>query len=367
MGWLVLFAALFLACSNGSNDNFKGVATLYGSGVASYRTALAWATATTLAGSVLALVFAAGLVRTFSAKGLVPDATAASHAFLGAVALAAAITVGIASIAGLPISTTHALTGGLLGAGLAAVGSKVNAAVLGTSFFLPLALSPIVAVALASIGFVAARATVRTLGIAKDSCVCVGAEQAVGVSAAGEAVATASLTAAVSSNAVCVRRYGGTVLGISADRALDWLHFASAGAVSFARGLNDTPKIVALLIAAKVLGAQVGIAAIAVTMAAGGILGARKVAETMSLKITALDPAPAFVANLNTAFLVLIASRFGLPVSTTHVSTGSLFGIGLITREARWKTIASILAAWLTTLPVAALLAALIFLLLARH
>ncbi len=64
-------------------------------------------------------------------------------------------------------------------------------------------------------------------------------------------------------------------------------------------------------------------------------------------------------ANLVTAFLVLVASRFGLPVSTTHVSCGALFGIGTVTRQARWKTIRTIIAAWVTTLPIAALLSGL--------
>src|SRR5438445_1254084 len=102
MTLLVVVAVLFLAWSNGSNDNFKGVATLYGSGTTTYRKALAWATVTTLAGSLLTLVLAAGLVKTFSAKGLVPESTAASPVFLGAAALAAALTVLIATVAGMP-------------------------------------------------------------------------------------------------------------------------------------------------------------------------------------------------------------------------------------------------------------------------
>lgn len=79
MSVILLLIVLFLAWSNGANDNFKGVATLYGSGTASYRKALAWATVTTLAGSLLTLVLAAGLVKTFSAKGLVPDLVASSR------------------------------------------------------------------------------------------------------------------------------------------------------------------------------------------------------------------------------------------------------------------------------------------------
>jgi PiT family inorganic phosphate transporter len=77
----------------------------------------------------------------------------------------------------------------------------------------------------------------------------------------------------------------------------------------------------------------------------------------MSRGITAMNPGQAFTANLATALLVLVASRFGLPVSTTHVSCGALFGIGLVTRQARWRTIGRILVAWVTTLPLAATLA----------
>lgn len=72
MALIVFAAVLLLAWSNGANDNFKGVATLYGSGTTTYRKALAWATLTTLAGSLLTLVLAAGLVKTFSGRGLVP-------------------------------------------------------------------------------------------------------------------------------------------------------------------------------------------------------------------------------------------------------------------------------------------------------
>lgn len=66
------FGVCFLAYSDGSNDNFKGVATLFGSDPTSYRRALAWATATTLAGAVCSIFLAETLVKNFSGKGLVP-------------------------------------------------------------------------------------------------------------------------------------------------------------------------------------------------------------------------------------------------------------------------------------------------------
>jgi PiT family inorganic phosphate transporter len=67
-------------------------------------------------------------------------------------------------------------------------------------------------------------------------------------------------------------------------------------------------------------------------------------------------------ANLVTAVLVIWASRWGLPVSTTHVSCGALFGIGAVAGQARWKAIGSIALAWVTTLPIAAGLAAGVYL-----
>jgi inorganic phosphate transporter, PiT family len=136
--------------------------------------------------------------------------------------------------------------------------------------------------------------------------------------------------------------------------------------VSFARGLSDTPKIVALLLLWKALDISWGFAAIALTMAIGGLLNARKVAETMSKKITVMNHGQGFTANLTTAILVVLASLFGLPVSTTHVSVGSLFGIGLTTGKANYPMISAIVFSWLVTLPTAAILAATTYWLTAR-
>src|SRR3954462_11736756 len=97
---VILLAVLALAYANGANDNFKGVATLFGSGTASYRTALVWATATTLAGSLCALLLAHGLIDTFKGKGLVPEAVTREGRFLLAVSLAAAGTVLLATRVG---------------------------------------------------------------------------------------------------------------------------------------------------------------------------------------------------------------------------------------------------------------------------
>ena len=109
-----------------------------------------------------------------------------------------------------------------------------------------------------------------------------------------------------------------------------------------------------------------GFLAVAVMMAVGGVLDARNVAETLGKKITGMNPGEGFAANVATALLVNIATFHSLPVSTTHVSVGSLVGIGIVTRKAHWKAVGQIVLSWLITLPCAALLAALVSLAMGR-
>ena len=93
---------------------------------------------------------------------------------------------------------------------------------------------------------------------------------------------------------------------------------------------------------------------VGVAMAIGGLISAKRVAETMSKKITRMNHGQGFSANLITGLIVIGASRLGLPVSTTHVSCGSLFGIGTATQQANWSVMGKILGAWMLTLPMAA-------------
>jgi PiT family inorganic phosphate transporter len=147
---------------------------------------------------------------------------------------------------------------------------------------------------------------------------------------------------------------------------MDTAHFVSAGIVSFARGLNDTPKMAALLLAVQMFDIRSGMILLALAIALGGVLGARRVAETMSHKITAMNHGQGFSANLATAILVISASVFGLPVSTTHVSVGALFGIGVTTRQADFRVVSGVLLSWLLTLPCAAIFAGAAYWLLMR-
>lgn len=351
---LLLGATLLLAFVNGANDNFKGVATLYGSGVLSYRMALVLAAGSTAAGSLASVALASGLAKAFSAKGLVPDAML-TPAFLAAVAIAAALTVLVATRFGLPVSTTHALVGGLAGAGFIAASQALTIAALGMAFALPLLVSPLLAVPLASAGYRAGRWGRQKLGIEAESCVCIG-EEWVPISSASASVAASSLTVSVGTTSQCEKRYVGRILGVSAQTVATAAHIASGSLVGFARGLNDTAKILGLIVGASALSPWLGTVAITAAMALGGMVAARRVGETLATKVTTMNPGQGLAGNLCTSLLVTGASWLGLPVSTTHVSTGSIFGIGAAGADLRWKTAAAILVAWVTTLPMAALL-----------
>jgi PiT family inorganic phosphate transporter len=295
-----------VALTNGANANFKGVASLYGSGTTTRRVALWWGTIATLAGSVASAFLAQGLLQSFSGKGLVADEVLRTPAFASSVAIGAAATSFLANRFGFPVSTTHALVGALVGAGLVS-DESVRLEALGKNFFFPLFFSPFVAVVLGAVAY-------RVLG------------------ASGLAP-------------------------VSRSRSLDAAHFASAGAASFARGLNDTPKIAALLMIVPNLSVPMALMAIGLLIAIGALVDSKHVAETLANKVTAMTPGQGFAANLVTAALVTTASFHGLPVSTTHVSVGSLLGMGASTGQAKWRKVIEILVAWVTTLPVAAAMA----------
>jgi inorganic phosphate transporter, PiT family len=357
----VFFAAIFLAYSNGANDNFKGVATLYGSGLVSYRTALTWATFTTSAGSISSVFLAASLVKSFSGKGLVLDSIANSADFHCAVAIGAGLTVLLATWRGFPISTTHGMTGALLGAGLVASDGQVNFMALGQSFILPLLLSPLVAIGIS----MALYSVMHRLRLKNQAnlCACVG-DSAAFLPVTNRNRSVSGIIApklAIDTVENCQQLYVGNFWGIKIQQLVDICHFTSAGIVSFARGLNDTPKIVSLMILMPSLSIQGMAIAVGMAMAIGGWLNARRVAEKMSKQITTMNVGQGLVGNAITGMLVIAASILGLPVSTTHVSVGSIFGVGLISQQANSRVFIQILLSWVLTLPISALLGGVIY------
>ena len=366
----IFLTTVFLAYANGANDNFKGVATLFGSETINYRLAIWWATLTTFAGSIASIALADALLKNFSGKGLVPAAIANTDQFHIAVALGAGLTVILATVTGFPISTTHSLTGALTGAGLMAIGAKLNFAALGKSFFIPLLVSPLVAIVLAAVLYSIFRYLRLLFAIDKAWCICVGNKQELVPVTVNNNNNTNILQAVITpdirinTTEKCQQKYIGTFLGIDSQKLVDTCHFISAGIVSFARGLNDTPKIVALLLIVSAFSIKSGMLAVGLGMAIGGLLNAKKVAQTVSKKITTLNAGKGLSANLVTGFLVIFASRLGVPVSTTHVSVGSIFGVGAVSKSAHINVFSQVLGSWFLTLPIAAIASGITYLVL---
>lgn len=363
MTTLLILCVVLLSFANGANDNFKGVATLWGSGSTTYERAIAWATGFTFLGSLAAIWLGSALAAKFNGTGFVDAPTTVQLPFLIAVALGAGCTVLLASRLGLPVSTTHAITGALVGAGVAAAGfSHVMFGALGRGVVVPLLFSPVVSLVLT----VCVQFLMHRFGLLEGmkGCVCVDGPEMVALAANSAAsssvVIAAPPTVRIAPSAECQ-----TGVEIAKVRIADGIHWFSAAAISFARGLNDTPKLVAVLLVAAAYNGSLNYLLVAAAIAIGGVLGAARVARTLSKRITPMDKPEAVTANLVAAALVTLASPFALPVSTTHVTSGGIIGIGLLRRgEANWSKVREMLLAWVATLPLGAALAALTFLLL---
>jgi inorganic phosphate transporter, PiT family len=344
--------AMFLAFSNGANDNFKGFATVWGSASLSYRTALILANAATLAGGIISIILADGLIKQFSGRGLVEDAVAASGPFALSVAAGAGITVALATRLGFPISTTHAIMGGLIGSALSS-GESIAFAHLGKQFILPLLSSPVIA---GLLGFIAYKISLKFR--TERDCICI-VEASPSINGAVLTQSSALPQAIIGTNTEC-QVHGDPIARISVSAVLNRVHIASAIAICFARALNDTPKLAALLLGAGVLSMANSAIAVTVAMVAGGFLLSRRVAETMSLKISDIGGVQGTLANIMTSGVVLTASSFALPVSTTHVSVGSIIGSGKAADTLDLSTVRNVLLSWVVTLPVAIISAALV-------
>ncbi len=380
---IILFAAAaLLVFANGANDNFKGFATVWGANETNYRTALVASTVATIFGVVAAAWWSTELVASFSGRGLVTPSVAGSLVFMSAVATGAGATVLLATLIGFPISTTHALIGALSGAGFLA--DKVNWSKLGSGFLLPLLLSPILALVLVTVMLRLSQAYRgrRSIGVkaaaekaASDNSLCACIEPAeepsklMVLSASSTNLSTANAARAarivphliVSTSADCQQQGAIPLVSVNTSTLLTRLHITSASAICFARGLNDAPKLAALMIAAKLSGVTNTFLLIAVAMTIGGLLLSRKVATTMAQHLTPLSQAQGTAANFVTASLVIAASLLGLPVSTTHVSVGSIAAAGWHTSSLNWGTLRNVLLSWLVTLPLAAALSALTY------
>jgi PiT family inorganic phosphate transporter len=249
-GWLIVLT-LGLGYANGANDVSKGIATLVGSGVTDYRRAVLWGSVWTIAGGVLAGLVASGMMATFSGQVLLVSAPT-GESFPVAVACGAIGWLVVATLAGLPVSTT-----------------------------------PCAARRTLWRGDRRPRHFRRSLGSG-------GME---GGSSSGRialSLAGASRVLTVIAGADCPPQV------VSRVNLLDSLHWLSSGLTGLFRGLNDTPKILALGIAAA---AATGLSRpslyvlIALSMGAGSYLAGARVTGTLAAKVTRMTPGEGFAAK----------------------------------------------------------------------
>jgi len=362
-----------LAFANGANDVSKAIATLVGSGVTNYRSALVWGTVWTMIGAALASFVASSMIKTFS-HGLVQTGTIIGPDVTLAILTGAMAWILFATRTGLPVSTTHALTGAVVGTGLIAFAGEglIWSAIVG-KIALPLLVSPFLALTVSLLIHPAVRALARKW---EGACLCVMpvSRALVTIDARGctrtllQATSFSSPVMAVPSH--CDRAgLQGLVVG------LDTIHWISSGLASFARGTNDAPKIVAMLLLGSATTAWPSISSqlaafggVAIAMGLGSYFGGRRVTEVLAEKVTRMDHSEGLSANLTTSGLVLASGTLGLPVSTTHVSSSAIIGIGLLKGRGnvRWTTVRDMVLAWVVTLPASALLACITYLILTR-
>lgn len=371
--FLALLLVMALAYANGTNDVSKAIATLIGSGVTDYRTATIWGAAWTVAGAGLSALVADAMLKTFSA-GLLQPGIALPPALALAILVGAMGWVLVASRTGLPVSTTHALTGALVGAGLVSIGSQglVWPAITG-KIGLPLLLSPVLALMVSFLFHPVVRLVAERW---EGACLCVmpASRALVAIDARGNTrtlIQTGLLGQPVIDVPAQCDRAGLQGLAVG----LDSVHWLSSGLTSLARGANDTPKIMAILLLGSAMAAwssttlQVtALVGVALAMGLGSLIGGFRVTEVLAEKVTRMDHIEGLSANLTTSSLVLVSATMGLPVSTTHVSSSAIIGIGMLKglKAVRWATVRDMVLAWIVTLPVAALLAVLAYFILSR-
>jgi len=317
---IVLIAvALFFDFLNGLHDAANSIATIVSTRVLAPRYAVIWAAFFNFVAFLIFGLHVAGTV----GSGIVDVTVVTDRVILGA--LGGAISWNLITwYVGIPSSSSHALIGGLLGAGIAkaGLGAIVWPGVIATSA--AIVLSP-------ALGF--------GLGLL--------------------------LMLAVSW--IFVRSTPHAV-----DRLFRVMQFISASLYSLGHGGNDAQKtmgIIAVLLYAHGEGGGAFhvplwvVLSCQTAMALGTLLGGWRIVHTMGSKITRLTPMQGFCAESGGAVTLFTATAFGIPVSTTHTITGAIIGVGAAKRVSavRWNVAQGIVVAWVITMPAAALVAALVY------
>jgi PiT family inorganic phosphate transporter len=315
----LIAVALIFDFLNGLHDAANSIATIVSTRVLPPKAAVFWAA---FFNFIAFLFFGLHVAQTIG-TGIVDPAVVSPSVIFAALMGAISWSL-ITWWAGIPSSSSHALIGGLLGAGIAKAGSVaiVWKGVLTTTG--AIFLSPMV-------GFLLAVALVLAVSW------------------------------------IFVRR---TPLAV--DRTFRVLQFGSASLYSLGHGGNDAQKtmgiIAGLLFAQGHLGQQFYVPFWVVlscqaAMALGTLFGGWRIVRTMGSKITRLTPMQGFCAETGGAATLFLATSLGIPVSTTHTITGAIVGVGAARRisAVRWNVASNIVFAWIVTMPAAAIVAALFY------
>ena len=319
---IIVVVALGFDYTNGFHDAANAIATSVGTRALSPRTALIMAACMNLLGAVLA----EGVAETVG-SGIIEAPSGSAGLVLVFSALAGAIAWNLITWwFGLPSSSTHALIGGLVGAALASAGTVQWDGVL-DKVVLPMIFSPIVGFGL---GFLAMVAILWAF-----------------------------------------RRGNPSRL----NRGFRHAQTVSAATVALGHGLQDAQKTMGVIVLALVTtGHQEDFSvplwvklSAAFAISAGTYAGGWRVMRTLGRRVIELDPPRGFAAESSaTSVLYTTAFWFKVPVSTTHIVTTSIMGAGATKRfsAVRWGVGRNIAFAWVLTMPMAALMAALVNLLL---
>jgi PiT family inorganic phosphate transporter len=319
---LIVGVALAFDFINGMHDASNSIATVIGTRVLRPFQAVVWAAGFNF---LAAFVFGVSVADTIG-RGIIDTRIVDERLILAA--LAGAIVWDMCTwYWGLPSSSSHALVGGLVGAALVKAGVEaIVAGGLGKTLVF-IVISPILGFILATIIAGVIRVVFRN---------------------ARPALA----------NPVFRR-----------------LQLVSAAVYSLAHGTNDAQKtmgvIAVLLFSTGHLGGVFHVPIWVIfscymAMALGTMAGGWRIVRTMGTKLTALDPYGGFSAEVSAAASIIYAARLGVPVSTTHTIAGAIAGVGTARRvtAVRWHLAQSIVWAWVVTIPAAAALAAVCWLVL---
>lgn len=316
LGLVVMFA---MAYAEGANDVAKVVATLVASGVTNYRRAIFFGAICTAIGAIAAVVLGREVAVTLTA-GLVRSPALVNEAFALAALIGAMGWVLVATRMGVPVSASHAIVGAVIILGTFVFDAgQIRWDAVWWRIVIPMTVSPLLAIPLALILYLAFRPLAGRSSLATS-------------------------------------------------------HWLSAGAASFARGINDAPKMVALG-AFFYLTSDQGwsgvpvvmlFTIVALGMTLGSLMAGRRVTETLAQRVTKMDHAEGLAANATTASLLIFASHLGLPASVTHVISSSIIGLGMrrAIQDVSWRMVRRMAVAWLVTLPFSGLLASFSYLLI---